>query len=674
VDVTAVTTTLEKPDPSTPAPVTERAFRTDIEGLRSFAILGVVLFHASVPHFAGGFVGVDVFFVISGFLITGLLLREVQQRGRIHLVGFYARRAKRLLPPAAIVIAATAIAAWFTTPLLTVFTASFDLLWSVFYAANWRFINQGNDYLAGTSDYNVALHFWSLAVEEQFYLVWPALLIAAAWLARRRGWPLRRTVFVTIVVVSAASLAAAVWLTYTDPALAYMATYTRAWQFGVGALLAVAAPAGISARWFYPVGWLGLAAILYSVVAFDGSTPYPGWAALLPTLGTAAVIGSCSSGMRRALSTAVLRTIGRWSYPWYLWHWPVLVLAEAKFGHLDWPVKVALMVAALGLAALTHMFVEAPLMTSAELKRRIPAAAAVGVIATVVGCSTVLTVGTQAVNTLGSGAGATTPASFEEVFGQTTGANSGAVRPAPISARGDIPERPDCLIDRTTEQPDCKFGAVGGRPVVLFGDSHAHQWLTALDELAMRRGWELTVITQSGCPAADIAPRQGETARFSQSYCTSWRNQQIDRIVDMAPATVIVSSLNEYIPQLDEQFEAWSSSLDRLQTSGAELVYIRDTPYPRQNVPECISSALDDWTRCAFPKPEQVDPVVAGVLRGVLPQVEVIDVNGLLCDGDICPAVRNGILLYRDDSHLSDTAVQALTPALEKAFDEKAIR
>ena len=669
-----MTLAVTKPDPPAPALLAQKTFRTDIEGLRSFAILGVVLFHASVPHFAGGFVGVDVFFVISGFLITGLLLREVEQYGRIRLGGFYARRAKRLLPPAAIVIAVTAVVAWFTTPLLTVFTASFDLLWSVFYAANWRFIEQGNDYLAGTSDYNVALHFWSLAVEEQFYLVWPAMLIAAAWIARSRGWSLRVTVFVVVAVVSVASFVAALWLTDTNPAMAYMATYTRAWQFGVGALLAVAAPTGIRARWFWPIGWLGIAAVLYSMIAFDGSTPYPGWAALAPTLGTAAVIASTSVLMRRALSLGVFRILGRWSYPWYLWHWPVLVLAEAKLGHLSWPVKTALMAGALVLAALTHVLVEAPLMRSSVLKRRIPAAAAVGVIATVVGSTTVLTVGTGAVNALGSGSESSTPASFEEVFGQTTEANAGAVRPAPIIARGDIPERPECLIDRTTDQPECKFGTVGGRKVVLFGDSHAHQWVTALDELAVRRGWELTVITQSGCPAPNIKPRPGESARFSQGFCTSWRDQQIDRIVEMAPAAIIMSSLNEYIPHVDELYEAWTASLERLQASGADLVYIRDTPYPRNNVAECISSSLDDWSRCAFPKSERVDPVVTGVLRGILPHVEVIDLNGLLCDETTCPAVRNGILLYRDDSHLSDTAVVALVPALEKSFDEKAIR
>jgi peptidoglycan/LPS O-acetylase OafA/YrhL len=315
-----------------PAQVQPKTFRADIEGLRAVSIIGVVLFHAKVPHLAGGFVGVDVFFVISGFLITGQLVRDAEQRGRIRLGSFYARRAKRLLPPAAIVIAATAVVALFSAPLLRVFTACFDLLWSIFYIGNWRFINQGNDYLAGTSDYNVALHFWSLAVEEQFYVVWPALVIVSLWVARRRAYPVRTVVCCVMAALSVASFAVGVWLTSADPGLAYMATYTRAWQFGAGALLAVAAPRGLQFRYSWLLGWVGLVAIVCAVVQFNGTVPYPGWAALVPTLGAAAVIAAPSLSLERVLSTPIVALIGRWSYSWYLWHWPILVLVEARFG------------------------------------------------------------------------------------------------------------------------------------------------------------------------------------------------------------------------------------------------------------------------------------------------------------------------------------------------------
>lgn len=647
-------------------------FRGDIEGLRAISILGVVLFHAKVPHFAGGFVGVDVFFVISGFLITGQLVREAEQRGRIRMGAFYARRVKRLIPPAALVIAVTALAALFCAPLLRVFTAVFDLLWSMFYVGNWRFINQGNDYLAGNSDYNVALHFWSLAVEEQFYVVWPALLIVSVWIAHRRNYSVRTVVCAVMAGVSVASFAVGVWLTHANPSLAYMATYTRAWQFGAGALLAVAAPHGIRSRFVKVAGWLGLAAIVYAIVEFDGTVPYPGWAALVPTLGAAAVIGAPSKLLDGLLANRVMRLIGRWSYSWYLWHWPILVLAESKFGHLSWQQKLPLMGVALLLAALTYVFVERPVMASKDLRRRSSSAASIGIIATIVATTVVLQVGTRVVNALGSANGSsTTSVTFDEVFGKSTGANAGQVVPPPIRARSDTPRRPECLLDRTSKQPDCTFGVKGGEHVVLFGDSHAHQWLTALDELSVKRKWELNVITQAGCPAPTIAARPGDTGRFSQDYCINWRNEQIDHIVSLRPKIIVFSSSNQYIPFIDELIESWDKSLSRLAASGAKLVYLRDTPHPQQSIPDCVSSALDDWSRCAFPLPTKVDPVIAGQLRSALPQLTVIDLNGYFCDGSVCPAVRNGIMLYRDESHLSNTAVKALAPAVERAFADK---
>ena len=185
-------------------------FFLDVEGLRGLAVALVVLFHAGVPHMAGGFVGVDVFFVISGFLITGLLLREYERNGRVSFRAFYARRARRIIPPAAVTIVATAIAVWFVMPLLSVFRQAVDLLAAAVNIANWRFIAAGKDYLAGASDDSVATHFWSLSIEEQFYFVWPVLLVALAVLARRMRWSTRMVVGWGIVVVTAVSLFASV--------------------------------------------------------------------------------------------------------------------------------------------------------------------------------------------------------------------------------------------------------------------------------------------------------------------------------------------------------------------------------------------------------------------------------------------------------------------------------
>ena len=231
-----------KPRPRPRPKKSENRFFHDVEGLRGIAVALVVLFHAGVPHMAGGFVGVDVFFVISGFLITGLLLREYERNGRVSFRGFYARRARRIIPPAAVTIVATSIAVWFLMPLLSVFRQALDLLAAAMNIANWRFIAAGKDYLAGASDDSVATHFWSLSIEEQFYFVWPVLLVALAVLAKRMRWSTRMVVGWGIAVVTAASMFGSLHFTASDPTLSYMATHTRAWQFGVGAIVAVAGP------------------------------------------------------------------------------------------------------------------------------------------------------------------------------------------------------------------------------------------------------------------------------------------------------------------------------------------------------------------------------------------------------------------------------------------------
>ncbi|MGJ0117889.1 acyltransferase family protein [Williamsia sp. MIQD14] len=656
---------------STPRGIT---YRPDIEGLRAVAVLAVVLFHCSVPHMLGGYVGVDTFFVISGFLITSLIMAEVSRTGRFSFAGFYARRAKRLLPAAALVIVLSSVAALVILPTLTTYKATFDFLSAILYIANWRLIAQGNDYLGGgQADTNLILHFWSLAVEEQFYLVWPALVVAVTLLARvlRMSRP-TAVLAVTIAAVSGASYISGAVLTASNPSLAYMATYTRVWQFGVGALLALSAPfvlERVRPRTLSLVGIIGVFGLGWAVVTFDSTTAYPGWIAAVPTL---AVVGIIASGPRsvvgRGLGTAPLRLIGRWSYPFYLWHWPVLVLAEAQFGELSWTAKLLLMAPALALAAATHEMIEKPIMTARSARVRPQAAASVGLTATLVACAVVMTVGTQTATALGTGNQAPTSADFAQVFGGAATANSGSTTPSPIKAKDDVPRRSECLLDKTTTQPDCEFGDRGGLPVVLFGDSHAHQWQTTLEAIAKQRDWRLRVVTQAGCPVPEIAPRVGEKARYSQRYCSDWRRAQIAAIDRDRPAIVFVSSLNRYIPQLSEVQDDWARSLRKLAKSGAKLVYIRDTPYPGRNIPECVSSALDDWSKCSFPAYDQVDAVLSASLRGSLPEVGVVDLNGYLCNGATCPAVRNGTLLYRDDSHLSATAVRLLTPAFEKAL------
>ncbi|MBV9513135.1 MAG: acyltransferase, partial [Mycobacteriaceae bacterium] len=327
-----------------------RDFRPDIEGLRAVAVVAVVLFHAGIPGVSGGFVGVDVFFVISGFLITGLLWRDVEAHGRIRLGRFYGARARRLLPAAATVIVVTAVAATVLVPPLQARSALGDAIACALYVGNYRFALQGTDYLAADAPPSPLQHYWSLGVEEQFYLVWPALIIATAWLVHRgtrrprHAAPRSAAPYVLVLsAVAAVSLAVSLAWTHALPSWAFFSLPTRAWELAAGGLVAMTQAywrrlTGVAAL---IGGWGGLTLVIATCLELGNRTPYPGTAALLPVLGTALVIGvGCAApdtgperGVARALSLPLMRLIGRVSYSWYLWHWPVLLLAPSFVGH-----------------------------------------------------------------------------------------------------------------------------------------------------------------------------------------------------------------------------------------------------------------------------------------------------------------------------------------------------
>ncbi|WP_158579946.1 acyltransferase family protein [Geodermatophilus marinus] len=353
-------------------PRTKPAFRTDVEGLRAVAIGAVLLFHAGVPRISGGgFVGVDVFFVISGFLITGLLVREVDRTGRIALADFYARRARRILPAAAFVTVVTLVAG----SLLLDGPEQSDLGWGGFWAAlqsaNWYWASISIDELVPRLTENPLLHYWSLAVEEQFYLVWPLTIILVVAVVRRRSGSWRPALLATLGVLSAASLLACVLVTYDHRLLAYFGSPMRAWQFGAGALLAIGA--ATVDRWAATergrrlgvgLGWAGMALIL-SCLLWANGTPYPGVAAIVPTVGAAAVILAGGLTARRGsvaavLSWAPVRFVGRISYSWYLWHLPATFVAEHAFGLTGWYWWLLVELIAGGLAYLTMVLVERP--------------------------------------------------------------------------------------------------------------------------------------------------------------------------------------------------------------------------------------------------------------------------------------------------------------------------
>ncbi|MFG2236379.1 acyltransferase family protein [Streptomyces sp. NPDC048723] len=676
------------------------AFRPDIEGLRAVAVLAVLAFHAGLPWTTGGFVGVDVFFVISGYLITGLLVREAITTGRIRLGDFFSRRARRLLPSAAVVLAAVAVAgAWLTVPLRRT-DVEYDVVAAALSFANWRFVSQRTDYLAAGHDQSPLLHFWSLAVEEQFYLFWApllAVLVLCAARAVRRGRAVRLVVVLAAAPLGLASFALAVYWTGHSVSLAYLGTPSRVWQFGVGALLALL-PWHLM-RGPRPLrllcGWAGAAAIGWCVVSYDAGTPYPGYAALVPTLATAAVILAAIPGrgerytqgpwdVGRLLAGRAPRAVGRLSYNLYLWHWPVLVLAEARLGTLGWPAKTALTMAAVLPALATMRWIEQPLRRSrtvSELPRRglsvgVSAIVLPVVLALVVGTTTLRVLGPAGpVNTQGLPPGA---ASGPTLLARTAGTPlvDGPVVPSPAQARGDFPPDGACEVaPAETRSPDCLFGAVDSPDrIVLLGDSHAGQWFSPMLALASQRGWALQELVKQGCPLPELAVDSPQLGRAYRE-CDTWRADSLERLRQQPkPRLIVIASLNRYTDDTKLLAEAWEKTLTPLRALGTPIVYVEDTPVPGTDVPACVSGSPGSPADCAFSRTDALlpDPLAQRIASGALPGVRSVGVNQVLCPGagPTCPAVLDRILLYRDDAHLTNAAAVVLTNRLERLLTE----
>ena len=470
-----------------------------MEGLRAIAVLLVLVYHAGVGSVSGGFVGVDVFFVVSGFVITNQLLREVESTGRLSLMGFYGRRAKRLLPAAGLVLVVTAVGSWLLTSRVQWQQIGGDIVGAAVYVVNWVFASRSVDYLAEDVEPSPVLHYWSLAVEEQFYLIWPVVIIVLLWVLRRRahraagpqGLPPRETVVPQrrhlaiglLLMIVLPSLVFSVVYTALRPSEAFFITPTRLWELGAGALVALGAGAWArwSPGWGAVLAWVGVAAVVASGFLVDTATPWPGYAALVPVLGTAAVIvgGYTHSRWSPAglLGTAPMVWIGGLSYSLYLWHWPLLRFWDWQFGPPSVTVGLLIVAASVGPAWLSYRFVESPIRHAKSLSLKPRYALSVGFNFTMVSlvAGLLLTAAASAPNTTPGGA---TGAGWSTDAGSTTGSpDSSATTGAPSdddASTRDPDDRPPALpLPRALLWPSpercwaptapCPPGSSGGR-------------------------------------------------------------------------------------------------------------------------------------------------------------------------------------------------------------------
>lgn len=677
---------------------TRQEFRRDIQGLRAIAVLAVVLYHCDVEVMSGGFTGVDVFFVISGFLISGKLLTE-SERGRINIAGFYAARIRRLFLPAAIVTVSTLALARTIGVSFQVKETALDALAAITGLTNLWLIHGKLDYLQDQTIKSPFTHYWSLAVEEQFYLVWPLLISLVAFVCSRRRSFFRPVVTLTFFTIFAVSLALSITITATNPVVAYLAPHTRAWELALGGLTflisqrigASGSSSPLIASTRTAIGVLGIVAVTATFVVFTADTPFPSYFALIPTLGTAAVILSgplhCQWSPLRLLHNPVAQFVGTHSYGWYLWHWPLIVFVPELFSDStsSWLLIQASLIG-LWLAFLTHYQVERPSTYARFSTRRWFSIGAAGMAFTIMLSALVYV---TAPTFTGSGKAAQNVA----LDGNATKALQKSIidslqqpevpenlTPAIDKARADVPPTlaDNCHLNYLeTVTSDCIYGdKSAARTVVLFGDSHAEQWQPALAKAAEDSHIKLVSWTKAACPIADLTlVDQSLGRRYVE--CEQWRRERIAAINTMRPDLVVMSQ-SDQVPADSLSDDDWATRTARaiidFQEAGIPVVYLLDTAYAGHDVAQCLSYNLQYRQACSFSLAEKSPyPKRSSYVKNALQAsgISVVDPIPWMCSAGKCPAIVGNTLIYRDKSHITTTYSTYLSPLLSPIVEAR---
>ncbi|MDM7990203.1 acyltransferase family protein [Arthrobacter sp. zg-Y877] len=680
-------------------------FRTDIQALRALAVGLVVLNHLWPLRLPGGYVGVDVFFVISGFLITSHLYREIQTSGKIRLAAFYSRRARRLFPAAFLVLAASMLLAVLFLPYPRWITTAQEVLASVFYVENWLLAAKSVDYSAMTESASAVQHYWSLSVEEQFYLFWPLAIVLFAFLARWLRMSMRYVLLAGVFAVAAVSLTASIYLTAVTPAQAYFATPARVWEFAAGALIALAGVRLASLKLSSLLAIAGFALILASALAYDGQTPFPGWTAVVPVAGTALVIVAGTGGGRlshnRLTASAPVQFFGKISYSLYLWHWPLIVAAPFALGVVPTaPYKLAVLAAAVLLSWVTKKWVEDRWITRpggrrSKVREHGFGRALCGMLAV------------AAVAGLLAGSGAVKERQAVELA--ATGAAGPCYGPAAIDNRdcgdpfsapvamphmgveneyGRLPAecgKPKDMLLEGGGPSSCDFS--GGNPeaevVWVAGDSHAVQWMAPIAAIAQERGWMLKWSNAAGCPLveASIVSIRGEPVPTDAAeHCRRWNRALVDAVEADKPDRVFVAmfAAAEHIDdgsgqsQTDQYARGLALDWKRWVDVGITVIPVTDPPLNGSvRSLDCLALNAATPTACAVPRDQAlgINPFVEAAAMVDSPSVRPLDLTDYFCDLHKCYSAVGGVSVYFDADHLNAQYAQALAGHFTAVLD-----
>ena len=689
--------------------------RADIQALRAVAVLGVVFYHLWPNVVRAGFAGVDVFFVISGYLITQQLVHDMSNTGRVSLTQFWARRIRRLLPAAFTVLAASMAFLFLVMPRLTWQQNVQEIRASAMYFENWLLAQRAVDYLAAEHSPSLVQQYWSLSVEEQFYVAWPLLILLAVLLGRRA----RRAGLLTVLGLAfAVSLVASVRWTAVDAQYAFFATPVRAWQFAAGGLVAVLVG---SRKWDGPprvrhvIGALGFAVVLGCFCAMTAHDPFPGWVALGPVAGAVLVLAAdAPAGRKHVISWRPVQWLGNTSYSLYLWHWPLLIgLPWVVHGRLTTTERLVVLALSIVLAGLTRRFVEDPIRTGVRWRRNRWPAYAFAITGVVV-LALITSVSSMRIRThdlIEAGRARAALAARESAAESEPSPSAPRTRhantahqqpPPPVSCFGagaivNLKHCPHpfarpahldtvfaaedgptyrCLQDRGTPVPVwCTFGARKHptATIAIVGNSHARRLVPALDLYGRQHGWKILVATEIDCMGLSTTPVVGQVS----DGCMAWSAAVQHTLLTMNNLTGVIFASHidaqQYLAGLGASRAAVAQARQHVLTAwarfrqrGIPVLVTGDVPGMRPTIdPECIAQSQASNDPCAVPRSTVVKPNLLTRLAQQHPELATyVPLTRYFCDAHTCHALIGGVVVYFDAHHLTDTYSRSLAPYL----------
>jgi peptidoglycan/LPS O-acetylase OafA/YrhL len=666
----------------------KKLMRTDIQVLRAVAVMLVVLFHLWPERVKSGFIGVDIFFVISGFLISSHLLAEVFSTSRINPFEFWARRIRRLLPIAFVVIAATSIIVLFVLPLSDRVEFGKQAIASVFYYENWLLALDSVNYLNADNAPTAVQQYWSLSVEEQFYILWPLLLIIVLAFTRRFSTRLAPALISTLLTLVVFSLSVSIFLGFSNNPSGYFNTFSRIWEFGFGGICAflVMKTAVMEKQRlgsvFQVCGWALLGA---SLVFITPVMQFPGWIALLPVTGTALILlgGSQLNQSEVKQSPLLLKPavwLGGISYSIYLWHWPFIILFPFVFGHALQAVnKIELLLVVIAVSWASTKFVEKPLQKIKFLTKAKPVKTYLAALISALLCLSPVAFLFLDMNTRAAqSAELTKELELDSCFGGesripgvlcSTSDDSRLV-PDLAVVHDDLPVAANACKSDTTEVTVCSFGVVGAKTkIALVGDSHAGHWFPALEQIALKNKWQLDLYLRSSCTFSLVA----RSEMYSQ--CPIWSQGALEKM--LAEGDYKIAVITSLAPNLfndgqdsSEITQGFLSVWEPLLAEGTQIVVLKDTPNWLEDPLTCISQQQGNYSACdvsqdvVFQTPD-LEYLAAQHVDGVT----TIDMTPYFCSGSNCSSVVGGVIVYSDFHHMTATFSKSLSVPLAMAFE-----